>query len=255
MNIIQKKFENEINRFKNRNRKLEVLIVLFLLGSVASLGLWLVLGGNLADEDFSLFFSSQWHILFSMLIPLPMMFFICNAIEKRSLVHMAAATACLTAFLFVIKGENRYKQPQIKLEHHVYQKLEKAVESADYAAIERILVQEKASVSPKQKLYVMAQLQIRSGKPAAYLQKAVVSLRSGDTEWFKFNPRVLARLETAYDGKVLSAPAREHHTRRLWLPWCWLPLACTFLWVKVMGKLRHRERTLDKIICEIKANH
>lgn len=245
-------YKQEWKRFCATNKKMLSLLFFLTFLSLICFGLWWWLGGIPRTNDWAVFVLKQKdYFLWSFLIMLFVLIQVVLAAILNRTVYFYCLSLCFMAlFMISLISNIKHDNEKFYLNPEYSDYLSEMKDKGDYAALDRFFkdfsIESNLTLSETVTDYIKAQAQIESGKPAPYLERTVSALRQGDETLNGYDAETLYVLERAYDGQVLSRPARSFEQRHRLLKWLWLPSLLSGLLALIVIWRKMKERRLWK---------
>lgn len=224
-------------------------------------GLWLWLGSRPAINDFQMLIAADYSFLFSetnyykikflfILTGLFSIFLFQSGLPRTGYLFIGIIVVAFFVIMSYKNLHDKYHSP-IDSEHKNYNTLLNIIETGNYQGLDKLLKQEHINLTPSATDYIKAQMQTNKGQHAPYLERTVKRLRQGDATLNSYNPETLYALEQAYDGQIVSEPAKKFEKLYLWTKWLWIPLPFAVALSFLFGCLLWREKKLGKKLADM----
>lgn len=245
-----KRLHDDLQYFKERNHSLRKVGLWALVPTFVCCWLWWQFGKNPTAEHFDFLMSSYKdstnyrHLL--ILSSVAMLFGTITRSYKFFLFFL----------FFALLSISKLTSPNIKLEKVIAyssknsSELKQAIRSNDVKALDELLDKHGLKIGiPTVTLdYLKAQMQVNNGLKGPYLERTVTALRQGDQTLSGYDAETLYVLEKAYDGQIVSEPAKSFYRRYIVFQWFLLPAIPMAVYWIIMFLLQHRQRSLTQKI-------
>lgn len=247
-------FQREWQRFSRRNRNLGLWLPrIFLLALVSMLILAFVelnlgtfygdFGGMIAISELSY----VWIILIITLLFLCWYIVIDDKSDKSgwNLAGWSGMIIIFFVFTFIYGYlQPKYEKAPLHMSYQTYREVRQCASEGNDEAFERLLADNNVTLSTTQRNFIGAQFEAAGQRPGIYLQKTVTALRGGDAEVNAYPAATLYALEQAYDGRIVSAPARLYRHNYRWRFPLSVPVILLTAGLILFGVMTLKERRL-----------